>query len=54
MGGRSSARQWNDILGIMRQQGAALDVSYLTQWADVLGVRALLEQALVEAGLRQP
>lgn len=45
---------WNDILGIMRQQGAALDVPYLMQWADVLGVRDLLEQALVEAGLRQP
>jgi hypothetical protein len=54
MGGRSSARQWNDILGIMRQQGAALDVPYLTQWADMLGVRDLLEQALIEAGLKQP
>jgi hypothetical protein len=54
MGGRSSTRQWHDILGIMRQQGAVLDVPYLAQWADVLGVRALLEQALVEAGLRQP
>jgi hypothetical protein len=49
--GRSSTRQWNDILGIIRQQGAALDVAYLTQWADVLGVRDLLEQALVEVGL---
>jgi hypothetical protein len=54
MGGRSSARQWNDILGIIRQQGAALDVPYLTHWADVLGVRDLLERALVEAGLNQP
>jgi len=54
MGGRSSARQWNDILGIMRQQGTALDISYLAHWADVLGVRNLLEQALVEAGFKQP
>jgi hypothetical protein len=38
----------------MRQQGAALDVSYLTRGADVLGVRDLLEQALVEAGFKQP
>ena len=30
MGGRSSTRQWNDLLGIMRQQGTALDVAYLT------------------------
>jgi hypothetical protein len=54
MGGRSSARQWNDILGIMRQQGTTLDGPYLTRWADVLGVRELLEQALVEAGFKQP
>ena len=54
MGGRSSARQWNDILGIMKQQGAALDVPYLAQWADALRVRDLLERALVEASLNQP
>ena len=27
MGGRSSARQWNDILGIMGRQGASLDLA---------------------------
>jgi hypothetical protein len=53
MGGRSSSRQWNDILGIMKQQGAALDFPYPAQWADVLGVRDLLDQALVEAGFKQ-
>jgi hypothetical protein len=46
--------QWNDILGIMRQQGTALDASYLAQWADALGVRDLLDQALVEAGFKRP
>lgn len=51
MGGRSSSRQWNDILGIIRQQGTALDLVYLRQWADSLSVRALLEQALTDAGL---
>jgi hypothetical protein len=54
MGGRSSVRQWNDILGIIKQQGTALDIPYLAHWADVLGVRELLEQALVEAGFKQP
>jgi hypothetical protein len=54
VGGRSSARQWNDILGIVKQQGVALDFTYLGQWADVLGVRDLLERVLVEAGLKQP
>jgi hypothetical protein len=50
----ADARQWNDIVGIIKQQGAALDVAYLTQWAHVLGVRDLLERVLVEAGLNQP
>ena len=52
MGGRSSSHQWNDILGIMRRQGASLDLAYLHHWADTLRVRDLLEQALVEAGLK--
>lgn len=54
MGGRSSGRQWNDILGILRRQGAAIDLPYLAQWADALGVRDLLEQALVDASFQQP
>lgn len=54
LGGRSSGRQWQDLLGILKQQGAALDGAYLAQWADVLGVRDLLEQALVEAGFKGP
>jgi hypothetical protein len=54
MGGRSSARQWNDILGIMSRQGVALDLAYLRHWADTLGVRDLLERALTEAGLTGP
>ena len=54
MGGRSSGRQWNDILGILRRQGAGIDLLYLRRWADALGVRDLLEQALVDAGFQQP
>jgi hypothetical protein len=54
MGGRSSGRQWKDILGIMRRQGAALDLAYLRHWADTLRVRDLLERALVDAGLKGP
>ncbi len=38
----------------MKRQGAALNLSYLGQWADMLGVRDLLERALVEVGLKQP
>ncbi|HET8850914.1 MAG TPA: hypothetical protein VFN02_00155 [Ktedonobacteraceae bacterium] len=54
LGGRSSTRQWNDILGVLRQRGRTLDVKYLQRWADVLSIRDLLEQALVDAGLTQP
>lgn len=54
MGGRSSARQWNDILGIIGRQGASLDLAYLRHWADALRVRDLLERALTEAGLTGP
>jgi hypothetical protein len=54
MGGGVSTRQWNDILGILRTQGNALDWVYLDRWATALGVRDLLDQALVEAGLKQP
>jgi hypothetical protein len=54
MGGRSSARQWNDILGIIKQQGRTLDLAYLRQWADALSVRDLFEQALVDAGRQHP
>jgi hypothetical protein len=54
IGGRSSARQWNDILGIMGRQGTSLDLAYLRHWADALRVRDLLERALIEAGLTGP
>jgi hypothetical protein len=53
-GGRSSTRQWNDILGVVKQQRGTLDVGYLQKWADVLGIRDLLEQVLLDAGITQP
>ena len=54
MGGRTSGRQWNDILEIIRRQGNALDLAYLRRWAETLGVRNLLEQALTEVNHAQP
>ncbi len=50
MGGRSSERQWGDILGILRVQ-TTLDLDYLRRWAGELGLAELLEQALAQAPL---
>ncbi|HEU5377013.1 MAG TPA: hypothetical protein VFV38_16405 [Ktedonobacteraceae bacterium] len=52
MGG--SKRQWTDILGVMRNQQSTLDLGYLRIWADKLGVRTELEQALVDAQSGNP
>jgi hypothetical protein len=45
-GGEISDRQWGDVLGIVRTQAERLDLSYLRDWAGVLGVADLLERAL--------
>ena len=52
MGGEVSDRQWNDILGVLKVQGTALDMNYLQRWAAALAVTDLLERALVDAGLK--
>lgn len=49
-GGEVSERQWSDVLGVIRVQGAALDVEYLRATARGLGVEELLERALADAG----
>jgi hypothetical protein len=46
MGGETSDRQWRDLLGLLRVSGAGLDLIYLRQWAELLGVADLLERAL--------
>ncbi|MBK7643583.1 MAG: hypothetical protein IPJ19_11155 [Planctomycetes bacterium] len=44
-----SERQWRDILGVLRNWRARVDLAYLRQWAKELDVAALLETALVQA-----
>jgi hypothetical protein len=48
-GGEVSDRQWADILGVLRVQGAALDIEHLRRWARNLNVSDLLERALAAA-----
>lgn len=44
-------RQWYDLQGVLRLQAHGLDLAYLRHWGAVLGVGALLQRALDEAGL---
>lgn len=43
-GGQTSERQWNDILGVLKVQGANIDAAYLRLWAAQLGIADLLEK----------
>jgi hypothetical protein len=52
VGGESSDRQWQDVLGVIAVQGGRLDVEYLTWIAALLGVTDLLERALRDAAAR--
>lgn len=49
--GRTSERQWRDVVGILKVQRAALERAYLSRWADELELAELLRRALEEAGL---
>ena len=48
-GGEVSDRQWSDVLGVLKVQQARLDYEYMTEWADRLGIRDLLDKAMAEA-----
>jgi hypothetical protein len=50
-GGEVSERQLSDVLGVLKVQRERLDLEYLREWAERLGVLDLLEGLLAEAGL---
>ena len=49
MGGRVSDRQWRDVLGVLKVQGASLDFAYLESAAAVLDLSELLARARSES-----
>lgn len=44
-GGRTSDTQWNDVVGMIGSSPTKLDQNYLRDWAQTLGLSALLEEA---------
>ena len=53
MGNGASDRQWLDILAVLKVQSFSIDLDYLRLWAPQLGVAALLDKALDEAGFNE-
>ncbi|MCK6537773.1 MAG: hypothetical protein L6Q84_32770 [Polyangiaceae bacterium] len=51
-GSRISDRQWQDVIGVLKVRGPALDASYIRGWAKALNLSALCERAFDEAGIR--
>ncbi len=45
LGNEVSDRQWSDIDGVLKVQGASLDIDYLETWAPSLNVLDLLHRA---------
>ena len=48
-GSMASARQWRDILGVLKVQAGRLDLAYLNHWAAELKVADLFQRALKES-----
>ena len=48
-GGRISNSQWTDVVGIIGGSSSSLDLDYLRDWAERLGLTELLNQASEEA-----
>lgn len=53
-GGETSERQWLDTLGVLAVKAKSLDLDYLRQTTEALGVSDLLDRALAEAAAGPP
>lgn len=49
LGDEVSERQWRDLLGVLRIQGASLDVQYMEHWGATMNVGELLARAMAES-----
>ena len=45
-GGRSSERQWRDMLGVVSVSGTSLDTEYILFWSEKLNIRDLAKEVL--------
>ena len=52
-GGRTSERQWRDLIGVLAVSGPELDLAYVRRWAGVLGFLDLCACAFKETALEQ-
>lgn len=52
-GGEVSDRQWRDVLGLLKVQGARLDHDLMAQGANRLAVTDLLRRAVLESALKK-
>ena len=48
-GGATSQKQWNDILGVLKNRQDKMDMNYLRDWASKLSILDLLNKATQEA-----
>lgn len=51
LGNQIAQRQWDDVLGVIRLQGDALDRAHLERWARELQIDDLLIRAFADASL---
>ncbi|MEL7068720.1 MAG: hypothetical protein AAFV85_16915 [Cyanobacteria bacterium J06634_6] len=49
-----SEKQWRDVLGVLKVQGERLDLAYMKQWADALGLEEDFMRACQEADIGLP
>lgn len=54
LGGRTSDRQWRDVLGVLKVQGERLDLGYMERTVAGLELAELLSRARSEAGQGEP